>query len=165
MNKKFALCINFATKFQKNILIYKTRGWGLNETIFSQKILSIINTKSQDSSWKPNQLPVHKYINLIIKFSKSKLYIFLGYYQRLVFNSKHCNISARRVWNCVHCQEESPIKRFEKAAISLHIQIFFLFIAEIKEKNESFGTSLLLANIGPNSPNTPKIVDGSFAGI
>ena len=37
--------------------------------------------------------------------------------------------------------------------------------AEIKEKNESFGTSLLLANIGPNSPNTPKIVDGSFAAL
>merc|ERR1711971_1134253 len=38
-------------------------------------------------------------------------------------------------------------------------------LKEIKEKNESFGTSLLLANIGPNSPNTPKIVDGSFAAL
>ena len=37
--------------------------------------------------------------------------------------------------------------------------------SEIKEKNESFGTSLLLANIGPNSPLTPKIVDGSFAAL
>jgi hypothetical protein len=36
---------------------------------------------------------------------------------------------------------------------------------EIKEKNESFGTSLLLANIGPNSPMSPKIVDGSFAAL
>jgi hypothetical protein len=39
------------------------------------------------------------------------------------------------------------------------------FSAEIKEKNESFGTSLLLANIGPNSPMSPKIVDGSFAAL
>jgi len=38
-------------------------------------------------------------------------------------------------------------------------------LKEIKEKNESFGTSLLLANIGPNSPLTPKIVDGSFAAL
>ena len=38
-------------------------------------------------------------------------------------------------------------------------------LKEIKEKNESFGTSLLLANIGPNAPNTPKIVDGSFAAL
>jgi hypothetical protein len=40
-----------------------------------------------------------------------------------------------------------------------------IFSAEIKEKNESFGTSLLLANIGPNSPMSPKIVDGSFAAL
>ena len=38
-------------------------------------------------------------------------------------------------------------------------------IAEIKEKNASFGTSLLLANIGGNSPISPKIVDGSFAAL
>jgi len=38
-------------------------------------------------------------------------------------------------------------------------------LKEIKEKNESFGTSLLLANIGPNSPISPKIVDGSFAAL
>jgi len=38
-------------------------------------------------------------------------------------------------------------------------------LKEIKEKNESFGTSLLLANIGPNSPMSPKIVDGSFAAL
>jgi len=38
-------------------------------------------------------------------------------------------------------------------------------LKEIKEKNASFGTSLLLANIGPNSPISPKIVDGSFAAL
>ena len=37
--------------------------------------------------------------------------------------------------------------------------------AEIKENNASFGTSLLLANIGPNSAVSPKIVDGSFAAL
>ena len=41
----------------------------------------------------------------------------------------------------------------------------FQHFLEIKEKNESFGTSLLLANIGPNSPMSPKIVDGSFAAL
>ena len=45
------------------------------------------------------------------------------------------------------------------------LEITFVRFAEIKEKNESFGTSLLLANIGPNAPNTPKIVDGSFAAL
>ena len=39
------------------------------------------------------------------------------------------------------------------------------FCAEIKDKNASFGTSLLLANIGPNSAVSPKIVDGSFAAL
>jgi len=38
-------------------------------------------------------------------------------------------------------------------------------LKEIKEKNASFGTSLLLANIGGNSPISPKIVDGSFAAL
>lgn len=37
--------------------------------------------------------------------------------------------------------------------------------AEIKEKNPNFGTSLLLANIGPNSAMSPKIVNGSFAAL
>ncbi len=36
---------------------------------------------------------------------------------------------------------------------------------EIRERNKSFGTSLLLANIGPNSPMTPKIVNGSYAAL
>ena len=31
--------------------------------------------------------------------------------------------------------------------------------------NSNFGTSLLLANIGPNSPMTPKIVNGSYAAL
>ena len=47
---------------------------------------------------------------------------------------------------------------------TLYIPIRRLF-SEIKEKNESFGTSLLLANIGPNSPMSPKIVEGSFAAL
>lgn len=37
--------------------------------------------------------------------------------------------------------------------------------AEIKEQNPNFGTSLLLANIGTNSTETPKIVNGSFAAL
>ncbi len=37
--------------------------------------------------------------------------------------------------------------------------------ADIKERNQSFGTSLLLANIGPNSPMTPKIVNGSHLAL
>jgi hypothetical protein len=37
--------------------------------------------------------------------------------------------------------------------------------SEIKEKNPHFGTSLLLANIGPNSAMSPKIVNGSFAAL
>jgi hypothetical protein len=40
-----------------------------------------------------------------------------------------------------------------------------LCFAEIKEKNPHFGTSLLLANIGPNSAMSPKIVNGSFAAL
>ena len=36
---------------------------------------------------------------------------------------------------------------------------------EIKEKDPHFGSSLLLANIGPNSHMTPKIVNGSFAAL
>ena len=45
-----------------------------------------------------------------------------------------------------------------------HFDNFFGFV-EIREKNSSFGTSLLLANIGPNSPMTPKIINGSYAAL
>jgi len=38
-------------------------------------------------------------------------------------------------------------------------------LKEIKEKNPSFGTSLLLSHIGPNSHMTPKVVNGSFAAL
>lgn len=38
---------------------------------------------------------------------------------------------------------------------------FIYFFTEIKEKNENFGTSLLLSNL----PTSPKIVNGSFAAI
>ncbi len=38
-------------------------------------------------------------------------------------------------------------------------------LKEIKEKNPHFGSSLLLANTGPNSHMTPKIVNGSFAAL
>jgi len=38
-------------------------------------------------------------------------------------------------------------------------------LKEIKEKNPHFGSSLLLANIGPNSHISPKIVNGSFAAL
>ena len=38
-------------------------------------------------------------------------------------------------------------------------------LKEIKEKNPSFGSSMLLSNIGPNSHMTPKIVNGSFAAL
>ena len=38
-------------------------------------------------------------------------------------------------------------------------------VSEIKEKNPSFGTSLILSHIGPNSHMTPKIVNGSFAAL
>ena len=36
---------------------------------------------------------------------------------------------------------------------------------EIKEQNPHFGTSLLLANIGTNSAETPKMINGSFAAL
>uniref|UniRef100_A0A0K2TUF7 Histidine decarboxylase n=1 Tax=Lepeophtheirus salmonis TaxID=72036 RepID=A0A0K2TUF7_LEPSM len=38
-------------------------------------------------------------------------------------------------------------------------------LKEIKQRNSSFGTSLLLANIGPNCAMSPKIVDGSYAAL
>jgi histidine decarboxylase len=38
-------------------------------------------------------------------------------------------------------------------------------LKEIREKNPQFGTSLLLANSGPNSHISPKIVNGSFAAL
>lgn len=40
-------------------------------------------------------------------------------------------------------------------------QIFSFHLKETREKNEAFGSSLLLAN----SPMSPKIVNGSFAAI
>lgn len=40
-----------------------------------------------------------------------------------------------------------------------------LSFSEIRERNAQFGTSLLLANIGPNSPMTPKIINGSYAAL
>ena len=43
--------------------------------------------------------------------------------------------------------------------------IIVIISTEIKEKNPHFGTSLLLANIGPNSAMSPKIVNGSFAAL
>ncbi|TRY63219.1 hypothetical protein TCAL_11316, partial [Tigriopus californicus] len=36
---------------------------------------------------------------------------------------------------------------------------------DTKAKDSFFGTSLLLANIGPNSPNTPKVINGSYAAL
>lgn len=40
-------------------------------------------------------------------------------------------------------------------------QTCFLYISEIKDKNENFGSSLLLSNV----PMSPKIVNASFAAI
>ena len=37
--------------------------------------------------------------------------------------------------------------------------------AEIKEQNPRFGTSMLLSNIGSNSAETPKMINGSFAAL
>lgn len=39
--------------------------------------------------------------------------------------------------------------------------VFLLLFLDTREKNEAFGSSLLLAN----SPMSPKIVNGSFAAI
>jgi hypothetical protein len=44
---------------------------------------------------------------------------------------------------------------------TLIITYTFVSCAETREKNENFGSSLLLAN----SPMSPKIVNGSFAAI
>ena len=58
-----------------------------------------------------------------------------------------------------------------KGTFSAYYFFFFylvlmkLLIVEIKEKNPSFGTSLLLSHIGPNSHMTPKVVNGSFAAL
>lgn len=41
----------------------------------------------------------------------------------------------------------------------------FILVSDIKESDSFFGTSLLLANIGTNSPMTPKIVNGSYAAL
>ena len=41
----------------------------------------------------------------------------------------------------------------------------FISFTEIKEQNPHFGTSLLLANIGTNSAETPKMINGSFAAL
>lgn len=41
------------------------------------------------------------------------------------------------------------------------VNLFFSLVADTREKNEAFGSSLLLAN----SPMSPKIVNGSFAAI
>ena len=43
--------------------------------------------------------------------------------------------------------------------------IYSMSFAEIREKNPHFGTSLLLANIGTNSAETPKMINGSFAAL
>ena len=43
--------------------------------------------------------------------------------------------------------------------------IYSISFAEIREKNPHFGTSLLLANIGTNSAETPKMINGSFAAL
>ena len=36
---------------------------------------------------------------------------------------------------------------------------------DIKEQNRHFGTSLLLANIGPNTAMTPKFINSSHAAL
>ncbi len=41
----------------------------------------------------------------------------------------------------------------------------YSFILDIARKNSNFGTSLLLANIGPNSPMSPKIVNASHVAL
>ena len=41
----------------------------------------------------------------------------------------------------------------------------YIHYVDIKDRNSSFGTSLLLANIGPNSPMTPKIINGSHVAL
>ena len=40
-----------------------------------------------------------------------------------------------------------------------------IFLTDIKEQNRHFGTSLLLANIGPNTAMTPKFINSSHAAL
>ena len=40
-----------------------------------------------------------------------------------------------------------------------------ILYADIKEQNRHFGTSLLLANIGPNTAMTPKFINSSHAAL
>ena len=40
-----------------------------------------------------------------------------------------------------------------------------IFVTDIKEQNRHFGTSLLLANIGPNTAMTPKFINSSHAAL
>ena len=39
------------------------------------------------------------------------------------------------------------------------------YFSDIKEQNRHFGTSLLLANIGPNTAMTPKFINSSHAAL
>lgn len=50
---------------------------------------------------------------------------------------------------------------FSLFSCHLLFQSFLFYLKETREKNEAFGSSLLLAN----SPMSPKIVNGSFAAI
>ena len=60
---------------------------------------------------------------------------------------------------------KNPVILASLISIYLNYNTVILFCAEIKEKNPHFGSSLLLANIGPNSHISPKIVNGSFAAL
>jgi hypothetical protein len=59
--------------------------------------------------------------------------------------------------NIILCKDIPPS---QKKGICIDIYIFL----DIR-KNSHFGTSLLLANIGPNSLMSPKIVNGSHAAL
>eukprot|EP00095_Tigriopus_kingsejongensis_P005479 maker-scaffold491_size156641-snap-gene-0.28 protein:Tk05479 transcript:maker-scaffold491_size156641-snap-gene-0.28-mRNA-1 annotation:"hypothetical protein DAPPUDRAFT_304481" len=54
---------------------------------------------------------------------------------------------------------------FESSSLECTADFGFNSISDTKAKDSFFGTSLLLANIGPNSPNTPKIINGSYAAL
>ena len=54
---------------------------------------------------------------------------------------------------------------FSNNATERNVLDKLIFLADIKEQNRHFGTSLLLANIGPNTAMTPKFINSSHAAL
>jgi len=120
------------------MVVFRLRG----DNIMTEKLLKKLN-----SSGKMHMVPASLKGKYIIRFT--------------ITSQRTTAQDISRDWSIIRATTRDVLEEFG----IVHNNTKRVPLKEIKEKNESFGTSLLLTNIGPNSPMTPKIVDSSFAAL